>query len=43
MGKEDGIYTQYSVGTYMGKESEMEWIYYPSDSLCFIPETNTTL
>ena len=38
---------QYSVMAYMGKESKKEWLdmymYYTSDSLCFIPETNTTV
>ena len=36
--------TQYSVITYMGKESEKEWIYVCiTESLCCTPETNTTL
>ena len=38
--------TQYSVITYVGKESEKEWVYvciYVTESLCCIPETNTTL
>ena len=36
--------TQYSVITYMGKESEKEWIYVCiTESLCFTPETNAIL
>ena len=35
-----GKYTQYFVITYKGKESEKQ---YTSESLCYIPETNTTL
>ena len=35
-----GNYTQYFVVTYKGKESEKEYI---SESLCYTPETNTTL
>ena len=39
-----GNCTQYSVRTYMGKESEKEQIYVcTTDSLCCTPETNTTL
>ena len=37
---------QYSVITYMGKESEKEWTYVYvniTESLCCTPETNTTL
>ena len=37
-----GNSTQYSVMTYVGKESKKEWIYI-TDSLCCTPETNTTL
>ena len=34
-------FTQHSVITYMGKESEKEWTYaYVYESLCSIPETN---
>ena len=36
--------TQYSIMTFMGKESTEEWIYvYITDSHCCISETNTTL
>ena len=37
--------SQYSVITYMGKESEKEWIYVYilTEPLCCTPETNTTL
>ena len=39
-----GNSTQYSVITYMGKESEKKRIYkYINESLCCTPETNTTL
>ena len=48
-----GNYTQYFVITYKGKESEKEYIYniyiiyniqiYITESLCYTPETNTTL
>ena len=43
-----GNFTQYSVITYMGKESEEEYIHvciyiYISKSLCYTPETNTAL
>ena len=41
-----GSYIQYLVITYNGKESEKEYIYiymYIYESLCCIPETNTTL
>ena len=35
---------QYSVMTYMGKESKKEWIYVSiTDLLCCTEETNTTL
>ena len=36
--------TQFSVMAYMGKESKKQcYMYYITDSLCFTPETNTTL
>ena len=36
--------TQYSVITYMGRESEKEWIsIFMTDSICYTPKTNTTL
>ena len=36
--------TQYSVTTYMGKESEKEWIYmYITEPLCCTHENNMTL
>ena len=37
-----GKSTQYSVVTYIGKESEKEWIYgiCITDSLCYTPEPN---
>ena len=40
-----GNSTQYSVMAYMENESEKEWIhvYVITDSLCYTPETNTTL
>ena len=40
-----GHSTQYLVITYMGKESEKEWIYVIriTESLCCIAENNTTL
>ena len=38
-----GNSTQYSVITYMGKESEEEWIYVYIQLNHFTPETNTSL
>ena len=39
-----GKSTQQCVITYMGKESEKEWIYvYVTDLLCCTPEANKTL
>ena len=42
-----GKFAQYSLVTYVGKESEKEWLYVYvlciSESLCCTSETNTTL